>query len=141
ETVAASQTPAEATAALYGSICEPTGNRATVFIASVCKNAGRIDSRAAFGIFLGPSSRRNTGQRISGKQNDGRAILTGILYTLLYADLTHIHTTSKYAIRSICYWAGTNYTEGWNCANADLIQAIACSIQRRQSRISFLWVE
>lgn len=51
-----------------------------------------------------------------------------------------VFTASKYAIRSICYWAGSNYTRGWACANGDLLEIIAQIIKGRKAAITFTWL-
>ncbi|KAJ7696728.1 hypothetical protein B0H17DRAFT_881211, partial [Mycena rosella] len=130
--------------ALYGCVRRPTGNRTVVHIASVCKHAGRNDARAAFGLYWGCNSRHSIGWRIPGRQNDSRGILIGILCALESTPPTQqlcILTTSKYAIRAICYRAGVSYTEGWGCANGDLLENIVSIIQRRREQICFSWVE
>lgn len=71
------------------------------------------------------------------------AFLTGILCVLASTPPTeqiNISTTSKYAIRAICYRAGISYTEGWNCANGDLLEHIAGFIRLRRVQVGFFWV-
>ncbi|KAJ7697807.1 hypothetical protein B0H17DRAFT_854970, partial [Mycena rosella] len=134
ETIAAGQTTEEATEALYGLIPTPSGKRVGCYVASICQRAGRIDARAGFGIFWGRNNAHNIGRRISGQKNDARAILMGLLGALSDVPQEHrvdIYTTSKYAIRSLCYWASANYTRGWDCANGDLLESLAHIIRRR----------
>ncbi|KAJ7885558.1 hypothetical protein B0H14DRAFT_2305601, partial [Mycena olivaceomarginata] len=143
ETIQASQTAKEATAALYGEVRNPSGKCAVVHVASTCKHGGRVDARAAFGLYWGHGSHHNIGWRIPGPQTDGRAILIGILCALASTQPMQritICTTSKYAIRALCYRVGINYTEGWNCANADLLQTIVASIQQRTEQVRFCWI-
>ncbi|KAJ7436785.1 hypothetical protein B0H11DRAFT_1650255, partial [Mycena galericulata] len=144
ETIAASQTDAEATAVLYGYVVNSDDTRVTVHVASVCKNAGRIDARASFGLYWGNGSRHNAGRRIPDRQSDGRAILLGVHCALSYLAPDRpvaIHTTSKYAIRAICYRAGPNYTQGWGCPNGDLLEGIVAAICGRTTQTSFIFVE
>ncbi|KAK7063520.1 hypothetical protein R3P38DRAFT_2473958, partial [Favolaschia claudopus] len=51
-----------------------------------------------------------------------------------------IFTSSKYSIRAICYAAGKNHTTGWDCANGDLLKAIAEKIRMRSRRVSFCYI-
>ncbi|KAJ7803301.1 hypothetical protein B0H14DRAFT_2384772, partial [Mycena olivaceomarginata] len=144
ETIAASQTAEEATAALYGSVRSPGGKQIVVHVASLCRNGGRIDARATFGLYWGPLSRHNLCWRIPGRQTDGRGIFMGILCALASTPPTQqidICSTSKYAIRAICYRAGISYTEGWSCANGDLLQLIVAEIQQREEQVRFCWVD
>ncbi|KAF7342021.1 RNA-directed DNA polymerase from mobile element jockey [Mycena venus] len=140
ETIEAGQSDEEATLRLYGTILPIGPRRTTVHIASSCKNPGRIDARAAFGLYWGDNSRHNRGWCIPGRQLDGRAMLIGILWALGVSNAARpleIYTTSKYAIRGICYSAGKNHTRGWDCANGDLFERIADTILQRTSQISF----
>ncbi|KAJ7207231.1 hypothetical protein GGX14DRAFT_322431, partial [Mycena pura] len=142
--IQASQTAEEATAALYGGVRDTTAKCAVVHVASTCKHGGRIDARAAFGLYWGHGSRHNVGWRIAGLQTDGRAILTGVLCALTVTQSMQritICTTSKYAIRALCYRVGKEYVEGWNCTNADLLQAIVTVIQQRTEQVRFCWVD
>ncbi|KAJ7235333.1 hypothetical protein C8J57DRAFT_1572036 [Mycena rebaudengoi] len=49
-----------------------------------------------------------------------------------------LFTTSTYAVRSICYWAGGNYTRGWACTNGDLLELAALLIRGRSASIKFV---
>ncbi|KAJ7733653.1 hypothetical protein B0H16DRAFT_1277658, partial [Mycena metata] len=78
-------------------------------------------------------------------QTEGRALLTAILYSLVQvsakaAKALEIFTTSKFAIRSICYAAGKNHTRGWDCANGDLLEAIGEAVRARSSQVIFIHV-
>ncbi|KAJ7144691.1 hypothetical protein C8R46DRAFT_820117, partial [Mycena filopes] len=139
----AAQTDEEATLDLYGSATHLHPRRFTVSVAAACRNQGKIDARAGFGVYWGKDSCHNTAYRIGGKQLDGRALLTGILYALAFVDPTRaldIFTSSKAAIRAICYKAGQNHTRGWDCANGDLLERITEFIRARQAQVSFFHV-
>ncbi|KAJ7218711.1 hypothetical protein C8J57DRAFT_1597974, partial [Mycena rebaudengoi] len=143
ETVASAISPEKATTALYGHVCDMPGPHTRVHLVSTCRNAGRIDARSSFGAFRGVGGRHNCGLRIPGAQNDGRAVLMGIIYVLITIPIGHavaVFTASKHAIRSICYWAGSNYMRGWACANGDLLEIIAQIIKGRKAAITFTWL-
>jgi hypothetical protein len=64
-------------------------------------------------------------------------LLQAILFALMVANpsrVVDISMTLKYAIRSICYLASGNYTQGWTCANGNLLELIACTIQARTAQ-------
>jgi hypothetical protein len=70
-------------------------------------------------------------------------LLTGMLYALVVSNperSLEVFTTSKYAIRAICYAAGKNNTRGWDCANGDLLELIANVIRKRTFQITFCLV-
>ncbi|KAF7374664.1 RNA-directed DNA polymerase from mobile element jockey [Mycena sanguinolenta] len=140
QTINAAQTDEEATLALYGTIDFIHPRRVCVYIASLCRNPGRINARAAFGVYWGKDCSHNKGWCLPGRQLDVRAALTGVLYSLSVSNPDHpldIFMTSKQVIRSICYSAGKNYTTGWDCANPDLLEHIAKLIRKRNSQVSF----
>ncbi|KAJ7837621.1 hypothetical protein B0H13DRAFT_1554231, partial [Mycena leptocephala] len=98
---------------------------------------------AAFGVYWGNNSQFNAAWRIVGRQLDGRAMLMGIIYALAFVDASRaidIFTTSKAAIRAVCYKAGKNHTRGWDCANGDLLEHIAKIIRARSAQVSFFHV-
>lgn len=143
EAVATVRTPLEATTAIYGPVLS-NGPRVQVYVASSCRGAGRIDARAACGIYWGRNSRFNSSVRISGAQTENRAAIVGILAAVTSAPADRcldIHSTSKYAIRSFCYWAGENYTRGWDCANGDILAVAVEAMRRRPGAVHFTWID
>ncbi|KAF8123371.1 hypothetical protein K438DRAFT_1651237, partial [Mycena galopus ATCC 62051] len=84
----------------------------------------------------------NSSFRFGGPQTDARATLFGILHGVKTApkakDLI-ITTSSEYAIRSICYWAGDNATLGWCGRNGDVLKEIAKWIYLRSASVEFRW--
>ncbi|KAJ7165320.1 hypothetical protein C8R46DRAFT_816763, partial [Mycena filopes] len=140
ETMSAVQTDEDATLNLYGGVAEVNPRHVMVHLASACKNGGKVDVRAAFGVYWGEDSTHNNGWLIPGRQVDARAVMLGILHAICVTNpdrTLEIFTTSKYAIRAICYAAGRNHTTGWDCANGDLLELIANAIQSRRSRVAF----
>ncbi|KAJ7731073.1 hypothetical protein B0H16DRAFT_1233805, partial [Mycena metata] len=136
DTINAAETDEEATLKLYGTVPSPSSKRIMVYLASTCRNSGKPDARAAFGTYWGYNSQYNVGWRIPERQTEGRAVLAAILYSLRQVGAKgdksmDIFTTSKFAIRAICYAAGKNYTRGWDCTNGDLLEAIAKAIRAR----------
>ncbi|KAJ6565312.1 hypothetical protein DFH09DRAFT_814965, partial [Mycena vulgaris] len=71
------------------------------------------------------NNQRNVVHQIEGSQTDSRAALFGVLKAIIQSKhnkpLT-IYTSSQYAIRSFCYWAGENATRGWTCTHADVLK-------------------
>ncbi|KAJ7699696.1 hypothetical protein B0H14DRAFT_2297662, partial [Mycena olivaceomarginata] len=51
-----------------------------------------------------------------------------------------VYTSSQYAIRSFCFWAGDNETRGWSCANGDVLRDTVGWISRRRASVDFRWV-
>ncbi|KAJ7254644.1 hypothetical protein B0H12DRAFT_998341, partial [Mycena haematopus] len=140
ETINASQTDEEATLRLYGTVSQVSRHRVRVHVASLCRNQGKIDARAAFGVYWGEGSTHNVGWCISGRQIDERALLSAVLHALCASNpcrSLELFTTSKNVIRAICYAAGRNHTRGWDCANGDLLEHIAKVIQTRPSQVIF----
>ncbi|KAJ7728841.1 hypothetical protein DFH07DRAFT_684554, partial [Mycena maculata] len=133
EAIASAQTPAEATKVLYGPVLND-GPRLPVHIAGSCRNAGRIDAKAAFAVHWGLGNKYNVSYRVEGAPNEGRAVIMAIVLVLANASPNRsleISTTSKYAIRAFSYWAGDNETRGWPCANGDLLR-VACAFIRNR---------
>ncbi|KAJ7363836.1 hypothetical protein DFH08DRAFT_639277, partial [Mycena albidolilacea] len=109
----------------------------------VCVNYARPDVAAAFAVYWGDNSAHNRGLGIPGRQLDSRTVLHAILFALTMANpsrVIEISTTSKYAVRSICYLAGGNHTRGWTCANGDLLDLIARAIQARSAQTVFTFI-
>ncbi|KAJ7863648.1 hypothetical protein B0H14DRAFT_3444007 [Mycena olivaceomarginata] len=125
DTLATTQTNEESTMALYGTVPDTARRRVHVVVASVCVNYARPDVAAAFTL-------------------DSHAVLHAILFALTMANpsrVIDISTTSKYAVRSICYLAGGNHTRGWTCANGDLLDLIARAIQARSAQTVFTFID
>ncbi|KAJ7355941.1 hypothetical protein DFH08DRAFT_803872 [Mycena albidolilacea] len=139
-TLATTQTDEESTLALYGTVPDAERRRVHVVVAGVCVKHAQPGVSAAFGVYWGDNSAHNRGFGIPGRQLDARAILHAILFALTVANpsrVVDISTTSKYAIRSICYLAGGNHTRGWSCANGDLLELIARAVQARTAQTVF----
>ncbi|KAJ6493832.1 hypothetical protein DFH09DRAFT_888136, partial [Mycena vulgaris] len=136
--VEVSLTAEEATRELYGEVrcnASPT----TVYVAASGKDSGKPYGKAGFGVYWGVADARNTSCRI-GEGSENRAALMAILYAILAVPedcSLVIYTSSQYAIRSYCYWAGEYATAGWVCAHGDVLQRAAASIQRRTAPIRF----
>jgi ribonuclease HI len=110
----------------------------------VCVNHAQPGLAAAFGVYWGDNSAHNRGLGIPGRQLDSRALLHAILFALTVANpsrVVEVTTTSKYAVRSICYLAGANHTRGWSCANGDLLEFIARAIQARRAQTVFTLID
>jgi ribonuclease HI len=130
--------------ALYGTVPDATRRRVHVVVAGVCVNYARPDVAAAFRVYWSDNSAHNRGFGILGRQLDSRALLQAILFALTVANpsrVVDISTTSKYAIRSICYLAGGNHTWEWTCANSDLLELIARAIQARTAQTVFTFID
>ncbi|KAJ7355808.1 hypothetical protein DFH08DRAFT_626219, partial [Mycena albidolilacea] len=138
EILATAETDEDSTLALYGLVPDTARRWVHVTVAAACSTRAR--PAAAFGVYWGENSAHNRGLGIPGRQLDSRALLHAILFALHVANparVLDISTSSKYAVRSICYLAGRNYTRSWSCANGDLLDLIAHAICSRPARTTF----
>ncbi|KAJ7877144.1 hypothetical protein B0H13DRAFT_1554240, partial [Mycena leptocephala] len=112
--------PQEASRLLYGPVF-PSHRTVSVYLASAAKGA----ERAAFGLYWGKGSKWNNARGFERQQTQARALLFDVLQAVLECDSDSslvIFTSSEYAIRSFCYWAGDNTTRGWPCTHADVLK-------------------
>ncbi|KAJ6483693.1 hypothetical protein DFH09DRAFT_949616, partial [Mycena vulgaris] len=124
--LAASLTPEEALRCLYGPVTD-SGRPVSVYIASSSKSKAG-SSRVALSLYWGDNNHRNAAYTFEGKQTDTRASLFAVLKAVVKAPHTQsliIFTSSQYAIRAFCYWAGENSTLGWPCSHGDVLQIVA----------------
>lgn len=138
------KTSEESTAALYGPVFFGNINPLSVYVSSSCSNAAQGDPIATFGVSWGRNNARNAGFHVDGAQTNTRAALTAILHVVRSADSTRplcIYTTSKFVIRSFCYWAGDNHEKGWACAHGDVIKEAAELMFCRPAPVEFRFVE
>ncbi|KAJ6587452.1 hypothetical protein DFH09DRAFT_853106, partial [Mycena vulgaris] len=71
---------------------------------------------------------------------DARASLFAVLKAVIEAPRAQsliIFTSSQYAIRFFCYWAGENSTLGWPCSHGDVLQIVAEQIRERTAPLEF----
>ncbi|KAF7359946.1 Ribonuclease H1 [Mycena venus] len=111
-----------------------------VYAASSCVAEGKPNVRAGSGVYWGPNNRSNRWSSVPGKQTDGRAALFAVTLAVLAAPRDRsliLYTSSKFVIRTFCYWTGKNYTEGWPCQNADIIKVTAELIRERSAGVEF----
>lgn len=137
------RTPEELTLDLYG-IGYPSPTALAIYVASTARNAGQGNAKATGAVYWGPNNRNNCSFVPEGVQNDNRACLTGILHAIRVTPSTQtmqLYTTSHYAIRSICYWAGQNHAEGWRCLNGDLFRKIVEILRHRVAPVEFRLVK
>ncbi|KAJ7640641.1 hypothetical protein B0H17DRAFT_891119, partial [Mycena rosella] len=112
----------EAMKDLYG-VVRIEGNPITVYVAASCKNPGKPYSKAGFAVYWGPGDARNASYRIVDG-SESRAALIMVLYTVVTAPADRplvLYSSSQYAIRTFCYWAGEYATSGWICAHSDIL--------------------
>ncbi|KAF7357586.1 Reverse transcriptase domain-containing protein [Mycena sanguinolenta] len=91
---------------------------------------------AAFAVWWGEGSKANKSFRIEGEASDGLACILAILCAVRDCSSDKslvIYTSSQYAIRSFCYWAGDNETRGWTCANGDALRDSVAWIAQRHA--------
>ncbi|KAJ7888992.1 hypothetical protein B0H13DRAFT_1555280, partial [Mycena leptocephala] len=65
---------------------------------------------------------------------NNRAAVCAVLLAVKSADPNislMIFTTSEYAIRHACYWAGKNSQIGWSGSNGDLLKDLAFLLRCR----------
>ncbi|KAJ7689814.1 hypothetical protein B0H17DRAFT_854713, partial [Mycena rosella] len=110
---------------------------------SSSKAKGTSGARAVFSLYWGAGSSRNAAFTFEGTQTDARASLFGVLKALSEAtpdrSLT-VLSSSQYAIRSFCYWAGDNATRGWPCVHSDVLIKATSLIHDRTAPVEFRWV-
>ncbi|KAF7363667.1 RNA-directed DNA polymerase from mobile element jockey [Mycena sanguinolenta] len=137
-TLAAAVRPEEATARLYGPVYGQSHPTA-VYIATSSRKKS-----AAFAVWWGEGSKANKSFRIEGEASDGLACILAILCAVRDCSSDKslvIYTSSQYAIRSFCYWAGDNETRGWTCANGDALRDSVAWIAQRRAPLEFRWVK
>ncbi|KAJ7770190.1 hypothetical protein DFH07DRAFT_735521 [Mycena maculata] len=139
EALESCRTAAEQNRSYYGRVMVRT-DTLHVYVASSCVTAGKPNIRAGSGVYWGPNSRWNKSSSVLGKQSDGRAGLFAVTLALLSAPMDRtlvIFSSSQFVIRTFCYWAGSNYTEGWPCKNADIIKVTAELMRKRPAGVIF----
>ncbi|KAJ7613346.1 hypothetical protein DFH06DRAFT_911034, partial [Mycena polygramma] len=127
----------EATRNLYGSVFK-SGGTITVWLGSCAKPK----TGAAFSLFWGEGCRWNKALKFEGPQTEARSALFAVLQAVTESARDRsliISTSSEYAIRSICYWAGTNAASGWPCAHSDVLKETAARIKSRWAPVEFRW--
>ncbi|KAJ7138735.1 hypothetical protein C8R43DRAFT_817886, partial [Mycena crocata] len=123
---------------LYGPVTS-SGQPVSVYIGTSTKSKGS-SARASFALYWGRNHRRNSAFGFEGAQTDARASLFAVLKAVLAAPHNQslvIYTSSEYAIRSFCYWAGDNEMLGWPCKNSDVLQRATLWIRARSAPIEF----
>ncbi|KAJ7608838.1 hypothetical protein DFH06DRAFT_1017517, partial [Mycena polygramma] len=131
----ASESSEEATQKLYGPVLI-SGRSISVYLGSCAKPK----NGAACSLYWGDKCRWNKGFKFEGPQTEARSALFGVLQAIMECagDRTLIiYTTSEYAIRSFCYWAGKNASSGWPCMHSDVLKETALRIQGRWAPVEF----
>ncbi|KAJ7034594.1 hypothetical protein C8F04DRAFT_886479, partial [Mycena alexandri] len=111
-----------------------------VYVASSCVAAGKPNVKAGCGVYWGPNSGSNNSTSCPGRQTDTRAALFAVTLALLSAPSDRtlvIYSSSQLVIRTFCYWAGSNYTQGWPCQDADIIKSTAEIMRNRPAGVVF----
>ncbi|KAJ7115084.1 hypothetical protein C8R43DRAFT_826515, partial [Mycena crocata] len=137
----AAQSPEQALRSLYGPVYR-SGRPVSVYIGSSTSRKGTASS-AAFSLFWGVNSSRNSVSTFVGTQTEARCSLLAVLRAVIDSPKDNtliIFTSSQYAIRSFCYWATDNATMGWPCAHADVLMEATTRIQCRPAPVEFRWV-
>ena len=77
-----------------------------VFTDGACINNGKPDAKAGLGVYFGENDKRNVSKRITGKQTNNTAELSGVIevFTILKDEITEgkqikIYTDSSYVIK------------------------------------------
>ncbi|KAJ7081431.1 hypothetical protein C8R44DRAFT_530490, partial [Mycena epipterygia] len=123
---------------LYGPVfC--SGRPVSVYItSSLVSKSSSI--HAAFSLYWGKNSCKNSAYQFEGKQTEARGSLVTVLKVVIEAPPNHsliIFTASQYAIRSLCYWAGNNAVLGWPCAHGDILKVATDRIHERTAPLEF----
>ncbi|KAJ7740488.1 hypothetical protein DFH07DRAFT_688565, partial [Mycena maculata] len=142
DALTASLSTADASRLLYGRVTK-SGRPTTVYLASSAKRKSSSAGSAIFAIYWGANSPRNTAYTFDGAQTEARASLFAILMAVIDSrqDQTLIiYTSSQYAIRCFCYWAGENAMLGWPCTHADVLQEATSRISLRSAPVEFRWL-
>lgn len=115
-----------------------------VYTDGSCLGNGSRQPQAGAGVYFGPNHQLNTSARVCGEQTNNRGELFAVLLALSLAPLRRslcIYTDSKYAIRSVVYWAPAHADCGWDCANSDILKSIQTCIQARPATVHFEYVK
>ncbi|KAJ7182962.1 hypothetical protein C8R43DRAFT_865710, partial [Mycena crocata] len=128
----------EALAHLYGPVTN-SGRAVSVYIATSTKSKG-FSARASFALYWGRNHHCNSAFGFEGAQIEARASLFAVLQAVSGAPRNQslvIYTSSEYAIRSFCYWAGDNDMLGWPCKHADVLERVTLWIRARSAPVEF----
>ncbi|KAJ7228550.1 hypothetical protein GGX14DRAFT_331122, partial [Mycena pura] len=127
-------TAEEATRQLYGPVlCD--SNPVSVYVAVSGRDPGKPYSKAGFALYWGPADARNVSFRLE-EGSESRAALVAVLQAVLMVPQDCslvVYSSSQYAIRTYCYWAGEYAMAGWPCAHGDIVQAAAKMIRNRSA--------
>ncbi|KAJ7666023.1 hypothetical protein DFH06DRAFT_984771 [Mycena polygramma] len=132
----ASLSPSDASRRLYGPVLV-SGDPVSVYCAS---SASSKTGHTSFALYWGNNSPRNCAYRLEGKQSDARAALFAVLRAVMDSKghrTLVIFTSSQFAIRSFCYWAGTNANLGWSCSHSDVLKCTTDRIRERDAPVEF----
>ncbi|KAF5335890.1 hypothetical protein D9758_017543 [Tetrapyrgos nigripes] len=118
---------------LYGNaILEPHPHPSLfVHTQGSCINPGQPHATASSGVFFGFGSLLNCSNRVPGSQSKNRTDLFAVLLALRLAPPDRplfIHTSSKFLINSLTYWAPARARCGWSCTDSDLLKCITLVI-------------
>ncbi|KAJ7127447.1 hypothetical protein C8R43DRAFT_1074895, partial [Mycena crocata] len=101
------------------------------------------DGRASFAVWWGDGNKKNGGHIVDGKSSNARACILAVLCAARDSPPEKnliIYTSSEYIIRSFCFWAGDNETQGWSCANGKDISIAVEWLARRRAPTEFRWI-
>ncbi|KAJ7680743.1 hypothetical protein DFH06DRAFT_972944, partial [Mycena polygramma] len=136
DALSATLTPGEAVRRLYGPVTTASAPISVYCASSASSKTGHT----SFALYWGQDSPRNCAYRLEGKQSDARASLFAVLKAVMESKghrTLVIFTSSQFAIRSFCYWAGTNANLGWSCAHSDVLKCATDMIREREAPVEF----
>ncbi|KAJ7127519.1 hypothetical protein C8R43DRAFT_866576, partial [Mycena crocata] len=140
-TLEACVTPEQANTRLYGAVLKQS-NPVSAYITTSMKGG-----HASFAVWWGDGNRKNCGHIVDGKSSNARACILAVLCAARDSARDSapdknliIYTSSEYVIRSFCFWARDNETQGWSCANGEDISIAVGWLARRQAPTEFRWI-
>ncbi|KAJ7482356.1 hypothetical protein B0H11DRAFT_1723838, partial [Mycena galericulata] len=126
---------------LYGAVTAV--GRLVSNVGTSSKGKGNPRAGAVLAIYRGGNSARNAAYTFEGLQIQARASLFAAFMAVAESAQDQcftICTSSQYAFRSSCYWAGDNATLGWLCFHADVLQEGVFRLRVRLALVEFRWL-
>lgn len=122
-----------------------------VYTDGMCKNNGKNNTVAGYGIYFGRSDERNVSKKLSGYVTNNIAEISAIIHALeilkSYTEPVEIYTDSKYSILVCTTYGEKCYKNNWKnpnnkkkeIPNLELVKK-AYLLSRELSNVSFHYI-